>query len=90
MHGFGVILLRDEGGYIYVIWMVSLNSLISCRHVQCHAYYQYYLNVVVILMQIRVPLKIAIKSKDVVVDIQKRVSTVDVTVSNLCAGLELF
>jgi len=32
-------------------------------------------------MQIRVPLKIAVKSRDVVVDIQKRVSTAAITVS---------
>jgi len=36
------------------------------------------MNVVIILMQIRVPVKIAVKSKDVIVEIQKRVSTVAV------------
>ena len=37
-------------------------------------------------MQIRVPVKIPVKSRDVVVDIQKRVSTID----NVTVGLELF
>ena len=45
---------------------------------QHQAYHLCYMNVVIILMQIRVPLKIAVKSKDVIVEIQKRVSTVAV------------
>jgi len=40
-------------------------------------------------MQIRVPLKIAVKSKDVVVDIQKRVSTTAVDRWQICVGLLL-
>ena len=50
----------------------------SNRHMQHQAYHLCYMNVVIILMQIRVPLKIAVKSKDVIVEIQKRVSTVAV------------
>jgi len=42
--------------------------------------------VIDVLVQIRVPVKIAVKSKDVVVDIQKRVSSVGTNPS----GLQLF
>lgn len=39
------------------------------------------------MMQIRIPLKIAVKSRDVVVDIQKRVSTVAITIRRRVEGI---